>query len=394
VQSYKEHFRTALEGMGGRLHFAAHSHHLWPDVTRDAQLACWRDGATLNDAKWERVFGEVVPEAQSHIARILSLPDPGQVVFGPNVHGFLLRLLSCLPPDRPARVLATDGEFHSFSRQAARLLENGLISLDTVACDPFDALESRLTEAVRSGGYDLVYLSQVFFDSGRVLPGLERVVAAIAETDTLVAVDGYHGFAAVPTDLSRIAGRVFYLAGGYKYAMAGEGCCFMAVPPGCTLRPRDTGWYASFSTLATSDGRVAYADDGWRFAGATFDPSGLYRMNAVCSWLNRLGLDVQTMHARMEALQDQFLQALGGAGVPALSESALIHAGRPHGRFLTFDVGSSTAAQSITETLENAGVRIDARGPRVRFGFGLYHDPADIDELVSRLQRTLTGVSV
>ena len=28
---------------------------------------------------------------------------------------------------------------------------------------------------------------------------------------------------ALPTDLQRVAPRVFYLAGGYKYAMAGEG---------------------------------------------------------------------------------------------------------------------------------------------------------------------------
>lgn len=392
--SFKEHFRTALEGLGDRLHFAAHSHHLWPDVTRDAQLACWRDGAVMNDAKWGRVFEEVIPQAQAHIADVLSLPDPGQVVFGPNVHGFFLRLLSCLPTDRPPRILSTDGEFHSFSRQAARLVEDGLIEWNTVPCDPFDSLQARLTDALQSKRYDLAYLSQVFFDSGRVLPGLEKVVASVADSETLIAVDGYHGFAAVPTDLSRIAGRVFYLAGGYKYAMAGEGCCFMAVPPGCMLRPRNTGWYASFATLSASDDRVAYADNGWRFAGATFDPSGLYRMNAVFGLFKQLGLDVGTMQGRAATLQHQFLDAMEHAAVPSISRRTLIHAGSPHGRFLTFDVGSSITAQAITDSLETAGVRIDARGSRVRFGFGLYHDPADVDELVHRLNRTLTGASV
>ena len=121
MDTYKQHFATAIGGLGNTLHFAAHSHHLWPDVTRDAQLDCWQDGAQLNDAKWGKVLGEVIPRAQRHIAGTLTLPDPGQIVFGPNVHGFLLRLLSCLPTDRPPRILSTDGEFHSFSRQAHRL---------------------------------------------------------------------------------------------------------------------------------------------------------------------------------------------------------------------------------------------------------------------------------
>lgn len=391
LDSYKPYFRTALEGIGDHLHFAAHSHHLWPDVTRDAQIACWEDGAALNDAKWDRVFGEVIPQAQSHIASVLSLPEPGQIVFGPNVHGFLLRLLSCLPTDRPARILSTDGEFHSFSRQARRLAEDGLIALDTVPCDPFVSLEQRLTDAIRTNHYDLVYLSRVFFDSGRALQGLDSIVRSVPSPDTLIAIDGYHGFAAVPTDLSPIADRVFYLAGGYKYAMSGEGCCFMAVPPGCELRPRDTGWYASFATLSGGDNRVAYAQDGWRFAGATFDPAGVYRMNAVFGLFEELGLTVASMHARVAELQSQFLDALDAAKLGACSRQTLIHAGPPHGRFLTFDVGTPHAAQALTDALEHAGVRIDSRGPRVRFGFGLYHDPADVTELIRRLQRTKTG---
>ena len=31
----------------GRLYFTAHSHHFWPDVTRDAQLEAWDDAARL-----------------------------------------------------------------------------------------------------------------------------------------------------------------------------------------------------------------------------------------------------------------------------------------------------------------------------------------------------------
>jgi len=395
LQSYKQHFQTALSAMGDTLHFAAHSHHLWPDVTHDAMRSCWQDGAELNDAKWEKVIGEVIPSAQRHIAETLALPDPAQLVCGPNVHGFLLRLLSCLPSDRPPRILSTDGEFHSFSRQTRRMAEDGLVDLHLVGCDPFDTLQERLCSALSDQHYDMVYLSQVFFDSGRSLPGLSDIVGAVRDQGTLIAIDGYHGFMAIPTDLSAIADRVFYLAGGYKYAMSGEGCCFMAVPPGCDLRPRDTGWFASFGTLADSaeGGGVAYADDGWRFAGATFDPAGVYRMNAVFRWLDTCGLTVERMHRRVVSLQQRFLDHLQSQGHPLLNAASLF--GRPgiqHGRFLTFELGSAAAALSFTKALEEAGVRIDCRGGRVRFGFGLYHDPADIDRLADCLHETTPGI--
>ena len=60
-----------------RLHLAAHSHHLWPDVTRDAMLACWDDAARLLDHKWDRIFGEVLPES-TRDDRDPSAPSEGE----------------------------------------------------------------------------------------------------------------------------------------------------------------------------------------------------------------------------------------------------------------------------------------------------------------------------
>ena len=47
---------------------------------------------------------------------------------------------------------------------------------------------------------------------------------------------------------------VFYLGGGYKYAMAGEGMGFMHCPPGFGPRPPITGWYAEFGELTAPPG--------------------------------------------------------------------------------------------------------------------------------------------
>src|SRR5205823_4932271 len=116
--------------------------------------------------------------------------------------------------------------------------------------------------------------------------------AAVRDAPTLVVFDGYHGFMAVPTALAGSADRAFYLAGGYKYAMAGEGVCFMHCPAGFAPRPRDTGWFAAFGALRGASAGVAYGTDGSRFMGATFDPTGLYRLAAVFDWMQGIALTV------------------------------------------------------------------------------------------------------
>ncbi len=370
---------------GDRAHFAAHSHHFWPDATREAQLRYWDDSAERSDEKWEHVLGTVWTEARERIARHLRLPDPATLVPAPNTHELLGRLLSCLPLERPGRILTTDGEFHSFQRQTARLEEEGIVEVLRVATQPFTSVVDRLAGAAsRTPAPDMVYLSQVFFDSGFAIEPLEPLVDSLWAEGRIVVIDGYHGFLARPTDLSAVAGRVFYIGGGYKYAMAGEGACFMHCPPGVAMRPRDTGWYAGFGALAGPQGAVAYPEDGWRFMGATFDPSGLYRLRASLEWLEACGLDARVVHAHARSLQDRFVGGLGGDRLgPFAREDLLVAPGDPLlGNFLTFR--HDDAGHWCTR-LRRAGVVVDARADRLRVGFGLYQSVHDVDRLLERL---------
>jgi kynureninase len=383
-------FSRFLRAMPRRCHLAAHSHHFWPDVTFDAQLLCWTDAARLADRKWEMVLGDMTPAVQRGIAHHLGLPDPATIAFAPNTHELLLRLLSCLPADRQIRILTSDGEFHSFVRQIARLEEDGLVTVERVPCLPLPSFAPRFLERARAFGGDLVFISQVFFDSGGVSLDLQTLVDAIADDDTFIVVDGYHGYLARPTDLSGVADRVFYLAGGYKYAMAGEGVCFMHCPPTYGARPRDTGWYASFGTLsATCGGAVGFTTDGWRFAGATFDPSGLYRMRAVLAWLAALGLDAERIHAHALALSDHLLLRIEPHGLLGLTRECLvtpISADAERGNFLTF---SHPHSEKNERRLLGADIIVDRRGDRLRLGFGCYHTLAAIDMAADRIIATL-----
>ena len=369
-----------------RLHFAAHNHHFWPDVARRAQIEAWDDAARLADDKWGFVLGSVWRGATEAIAQHLGLPDATTLVPAPNTHEFVNRLLSCCPVGRAIRVVATDGEFHSFRRQCQRLAEDGLIELHAVPSRPFATLAERLAAMADQVSPDLVYVSQVLFNSGFALVDLEKLTARLAAPDRLIAIDGYHGFLARPTDLSPIADRVFYIAGGYKYAMAGEGVCFMHCPPGVAPRPRNTGWVAGFGDLVSGGGPITYPADGWRFAGATLDPTALYRLRAVLDWLDSEAIDAALAHAHAVALQAQFMSALGDREVgPFAAERLVVPLSDPaRGNFLVFE---HVDAALWCQRLQAAGIVTDVRGTRLRLGFGLYHATSDVDQLMARIKR-------
>ncbi len=379
---WKPHFSRFLAAAPGRLHFAAHSHHPWPDVTFDAHQQAWLDAARLADHKWDHVFAAVWPQAQRLVAAELSLPDASRLVFAPNTHELVLRLLSCL--DGRPRVVTSDAEFHSVERQTRRLEEDGALEVVRVPSEPFATFPARLLEAVRAAPTQLLFVSQVFFNSGAELTGLEALVREVPQ-ETLVVLDGYHGFAAVPTRLGALADRVFFLAGGYKYAMAGEGACFLHVPPFAdALRPRNTGWFAAFGALAEKTaGRVPYASGAMRFMGATFDPSGLYRLVAALRWRQEAGLTTAVTRAHARGLQRRFVEGLPAAGRVAASQLVVPLSDEARGQFLTF---RTPEARALSAALDLAGVVTDARDDRLRFGFGPYQDEADVDALLDRVR--------
>lgn len=386
--SYKALFSRALGADPKRLHFAAHSHHLWPDASFDGQVRAWAEANRHADRKWDLIFGEVVPEAQGHVARELNLPSPDTVVFAPSTHDLLVRIVSAVET-RPVRILSTDGEFHSFRRQAARWEEAGEAVVTRVPIAPFETFAERFLTAARAGGHDLVLVSQVFFRTGQLISAFDELAALAAPAGPWVVVDGYHGFMATPTDLSRTADRLFYVAGGYKYAMAGEGACFLHAPPGYGARPVVTGWFAEFGDLQGPPGGVGYTTDAGRFWGATFDPTALYRFNAVRRMLDEEGLNTAGIAAHARGLQTLFAAAAEQGRAGRLNEAELLNpvgGAQPRARFLAF---RHPDAQAWKARLQDADVITDVRDDVLRFGFSLYHDEDDTARLIEACRRVL-----
>lgn len=374
--TFKPLFSKSLGAAPERLHFAAHSHHLWPDASFDGQVECWNDAARLADDKWDRVMGEVYPFAQAEVARELGSGDPSAIVFATNTHDLIVRLVAACPRrDGRLRVLTSDGEFHSARRQFARWAEDGWFELEIVPTEPLDGFADRFVERARSGDHDLLFVSQTMFNSGLIFQSLEELAALARPDGPWAVIDGYHSFMAIERPLPvDVADRLFFLAGGYKYAMAGEGMGFLHCPPGFGPRPPITGWYAEFSDLRAAPGMVGYATDAMRFMGATFDPSALYRFGAVRRMLDANGITTTLAAAKMTRLQSLMVDALAGS---ALGDAQLLNPvdNRPHARFLAL---RSADAQRWCDELATQGVMTDVRGDVLRIGFGLYHDEEDV----------------
>jgi len=374
--SFKRLFSKSLSADPDRLHMAAHSHHLWPDASFDGQVECWNDGARLADRKWDRIMDEVWPEAQRNVASELGTGMPDAIVFAPNTHELLVRLFAAVSEKWPVRVLTSDGEFHSARRQFARWEESGAAAVERVATEPFDSFSERFLERARSGDHDFIFVSQVLFASGRTFDRVAELAALSCPGGPWVVIDGYHAFMAIeaPFD-ARPAASAFFLGGGYKYAMAGEGCAFLHAPTGFGERPRITGWYAEFEDLTLPPGSVGYRKDAMRFIGATFDPSALYRFNAVRRMLGDNGLTTRRISEHVGALQDLLLDRL----VPtAFASAELLNPldGGPHARFLAF---RSPRAQRWCEQLAARSCVTDVRGDVIRIGLAIYHDEGDVE---------------
>jgi selenocysteine lyase/cysteine desulfurase len=377
--SFKPLFAKSLAAAPGRLHFAAHSHHLWPDASFEGQVECWEDAAARADTKWDKVMDEVWVEAQGHVAAQHGTGDPSAIVFASNTHDFLVRLQAACPRKAggPLRVLTSDGEFHSARRQFARWAESGDIQLTKIAAEPYDDFTSRFLGAAGSGEFDLILISQVMFNNGQIFHDVRQLAAMARPEGPWVAIDGYHAFMAIEAPVDRAtAASAFYLGGGYKYAMAGEGMGFMHCPPGFGERPPVTGWFAEFGELTAPPGsQVGYTRDAMRFMGATFDPSALYRFNAIQRMLKENGIATDRVAAKVAGLQDRMLEEIAAT---ALGEAELLNrpGHGPRARFLAFR--DSRTQRWCAELLAKNCIT-DVRGDVIRVGFGLYHDEKDVE---------------
>jgi len=132
----KDLFARALSLDPERLHFAAHSHHLWPDASFDGQVRAWVEANRFADRKWDLVFGEVVPERVARaivLARLANFVD-GHAAVTSELACAVASMLDGAPLGRalPGRIGL---EIRATVQGGLRILEK----LEAAGCDMFRA---------------------------------------------------------------------------------------------------------------------------------------------------------------------------------------------------------------------------------------------------------------
>jgi kynureninase len=365
-----------------RLLLSGHSHQAWPDRAFEGQRQAWLDAADLVDDKWERAFARA-DRVRAGYARLLGDPD-GSIALAESTHHLVLPWLSALPLRERPRVVTTDGEFHSLRRQLDRLEEEGL-QVVRVPSVPAADVGERVAKEV-DARTAAVLVSSVFYGNAHLAEGLPEAARACRGVGALLLIDAYHSLNVVPFSMEGIE-DAYVTGGGYKYCQLGEGNAFLRLPPGCRLRPVVTGWFSEFAALTEATrGGVAYGEDGWRFAGATYDPTAHYRASEVFDFFAEMGLTAaflrEVSQHQVGLLAQSFDELDLDPGLVGRDRSVPIEG---IGGFLALH---SHRAGELHGGLAERGVATDFRGKTLRVGPAPYLSDRQIQDAVEALGET------
>ena len=369
-----------------RLLLTGHSHQAWPDVGFEAQQRAWLDAAEFVDGKWERA-AEHAARVREGYGRLLN-DSPENIALAQNTHELVTRWLSGLPWHKRRRIVTTDGEFHAIRRQMDRLAEEG-IEVVKVPARPADDLADRLARATTERTL-AVLVSSVLYQTAEIVPGLDRVAAAAEREGAAMLVDAYHHLNVVPFDLGAMGlSTAFVTGGGYKYCQLGEGNAFLRVPPGFSMRPVLTGWFAEFAARdrpVGGDGLVAYGPGAQAFGGATYDPTSHYRAAAVFAFHAAQGLTAERLRSisrHQVGLLESSFHALNID--PDRARVEPIAEGRRAG-FLAIRMKD---AVQVAQDLHDRCVFVDARGDILRVGPAPYLSDDQLRSAIAALHDVL-----
>lgn len=132
----------------GEQWYTAHSHHFSHDYTQDS--------ARLVDDKWDLIFTEKLPKTKKYLAQWLEVSNPDQFVFAPNTHELVYRLLTTFSVGKKIKVLTSDSEFHSFSRQIKIFEKQGLAEVTRLKTEPYTSFAEALQSSLAQD-FDLIF---------------------------------------------------------------------------------------------------------------------------------------------------------------------------------------------------------------------------------------------
>jgi kynureninase len=348
-------FSRALARDASRIYLANHSLGRPLDAVEDdvrEALAAWYGSMGEAWVAWEAEMRAY----RTRLAALLGTPRPDAVVPKSSAGQGLRAVLNAL--DGRPRVVATSGEFDSLDVILRAFAHRGRIELAVVAARDDGHFEADDIVAAMGARVDLVVVSQVMFQTGQRLDGLDRIVDAAHAAGGRVLLDVYHSLGALPVDVVA-SGVDFAVGGAYKYLRGGPGACFLYVAPrhlDAGLATLDTGWFAKAERFAygrPDPPRFAPGGDAWLES----TPPVLPFYQARAGQLFTLAAGVARLRAYSLAQQRVLVEALAARGIVAEGGTA------DRGAFVV--VRRDDAAR-LAAHIKSAGIDADARGSWLR----------------------------
>ena len=376
------HFNVA-----NRLLFTGHSHQAWPDVALEGQTEYFHASAELIDKKWDVAF-EKTEILRSYLRKYYDDPD-GLYCREESTHFLFVSLMSAWDLVNKPKIITTEGEYYSLSRQLARLSEVGLevVKIPANVDESFvDNIRKNLDSKTSA-----VMISRVYFQSSLINPHLTEIAALCRQHGVPLVIDDYHGTNVVPLSIRNEGLEdAFILIGGYKYLQWGEANCFLRFPKDCTIRPVITGWFASFGSLQKKQDftkAVEFDPGNQRFASGTYDPSSQFRAAKVVQFFKKQSLGTQVLRKgnqeQVGLLKSLILEQDINPSILRLTHNEDIHM---NGGFLSLQ---SPHAVAIRKRLLEKDVFTDARDTILRLGPAPYTTSEQINEVIGILSEPL-----
>lgn len=381
LQPHYQHFNV-----GNRLMFTGHSHQAWPDVAAEGLEESYKAAASEVDNKWDTAF-EKAEMLRGYLRNFYDDPD-GLYCLAENTHLLLVSWLSSFDLKNKPKVITTDAEFHSMSRQLHRLGEEGLeiTTVDGESDQIVKEIDNHADQRTAA-----IMLSRVYFKSGLINQYIPQIAEIARSYNIPLLVDDYHGTNVVPLSLRETGIEdCFLLIGGYKYLQWGEGNCFLRFPPDCRLRPVITGWFASFNTLDEPRNKgkpVHYNSGNQRFASSTYDSASQFRAAKVVTFFEDQKLTPSILRrqylSQIKLMKELFLKQDLHTSIIKLRHNRPLE---QTGGFLSLQ---SPFARTISEKLLEQQVYTDARGGVLRMGPAPYITTSQIEQAIEKLAKVV-----
>ena len=314
-------------------------------------------------------------ELRSAFARLINA-DPGEVAVTFSVSSALNSVASALRYDERPKVVTSDFDFPTVGhvwlaqqRRGARV---------TFARADENRLPLGAFEAAVDSDTALVSTTHVCYKNGFKV-NVEALAELAHERGAHLLVDAYQSMGTQPMDVKALDLDIL-VTGALKYLLGSPGVAFMYMRKELIDRfePSDSGWFGQENVFAYDVHHLRYAASARRFETGSPPVPNVYASLAALQLIEGVGLD--TIQEHVQTLAGRFIDGVHRRGL------ALLTPEEPAARGPLVMV-RSTDAPRLVEALSQEGILCSTRDGALRVSLHYYNTTADVDAVLSALDR-------